>query len=63
MTDPLRTSDLLAVGHVYTRAELAETFDIHDATLNTGIFQPKGQCSIWLFVTEQKTADRTRFRG
>lgn len=61
MTDLIRTSDSLAVDRVYTRAELAQMFDIHDATLNTGIFQPKGHASIWLFVTEKKTADRTQY--
>ena len=36
-------------------------FTIKDATINTGIFQPKGHDSVWLFVTEQKTPDRTQY--
>jgi hypothetical protein len=30
-------------------------FDTRDATINTGVFRPKGYQSIWLFVTENKT--------
>lgn len=33
-------------------------FAIVDATLNNGVFRPSGSRSIWLFVTEDKTADR-----
>jgi predicted restriction endonuclease len=55
------TSDRLDVGRIYTREELARAFGIADATLNTGIFRPKGSKSIWLFVTEKKTADRTQY--
>lgn len=36
-------------------------FDIRDATINTGIFRPKGHDSVWLFVTENKTPDRTQY--
>lgn len=61
MADPIRTSDVLVAGQVYTRVELAEMFDIRDATLNTGIFLPKGHMSVWLFVTENKTTDRTQY--
>lgn len=45
----------------YSRKELKEQFGISDATIFTGIFQPKGYSSIWLFVTEEKTADRTAY--
>lgn len=57
-----RTSDSLSPGEVYTRKDLKEQFDITDATINTGVFQPKGTPSIWLFVTEDKTADRTQYK-
>ncbi len=30
-------------------------------TVNTGIFQPQGHDSVWLFVTEHKTPDRTQY--
>ena len=56
------TSKGLEVGHVYTRDQLRERFGIRDATINAEIFQPRDHESIWLFVTEQKTADRTQYR-
>lgn len=55
---PSYTSFALTAGSVYTRADLAREFGISDATLNNGVFQPKGTNSIWLFVTEEKSADR-----
>jgi predicted HNH restriction endonuclease len=58
----MKTSDVLTIGTVYSRLELADRFGITDATLNTGIFRPPGHDSIWLFVTEQKTPDRTQYR-
>jgi putative restriction endonuclease len=54
-------SERLRVGTVYTRKQLAEQFGITDATLNAGVFQPKGYSSVWLFVTEKKSADRTQY--
>lgn len=55
-------SDVLKEGEVYSRTEdLAPRFRITDATLNTGVFQPKGSRSIWLFVTLKKTSDRTQY--
>lgn len=55
------SSELLTAGQVYTRANLSEMFEITDATIKTGVFRPKGYDSIWLFVTENKTADRTQY--
>lgn len=52
----------LTVGHTYSRKELAQKFGIKDATIFTGIFRPKGHESIWLFVTQEKTADRTQYK-
>ncbi|NNC01870.1 hypothetical protein HJC10_03250 [Corallococcus exiguus] len=57
----MKTSEHLALGTVYSRADLRERFGITDATINNGIFLPKGHESIWLFVTEAKTADRTQY--
>lgn len=57
----IQTSDSLVVGQVYTRNDLKKLFNITDATINTGIFQPKNHTSIWLFITEDKTADRTQY--
>ena len=57
----MRTSDHLTIGKVYSRAHLREMFNITDATINTGIFQPSGHDAVWLFVTENKTPDRTQY--
>ncbi|EPX9373082.1 hypothetical protein [Yersinia ruckeri] len=57
----IQTSDSLVVGQVYTRNDLKKLFNITDATINTGIFQPKNHTSIWLFITEDKTTDRTQY--
>lgn len=57
----MKTSESLDVGGVYTRKELMAQFGITDATINTGIFQPSGHESVWLFVTEKKTPDRTQY--
>jgi hypothetical protein len=58
---PERFSDVLQEGKVYSREDLASRFRITDATLNTGVFQPKGSRSIWLFVTLQKASDRIQY--
>ena len=55
------TSRELRKGELYSREDLRQKFDITDATINTGIFQPSGHDSIWLFVTEKKTPDRTQY--
>lgn len=55
-------SSILRVGKIYTRKQLREIFGIGDATLNNGVFKPKDLGSVWLFVTEEKTADRTQYR-
>ncbi|MBZ9963739.1 HNH endonuclease [Mesorhizobium sp. BR1-1-2] len=55
-------SSILRVGNTYTRNQLREIFGIVDATLNNGVFKPKDLGSVWLFVTEEKTADRTQYR-
>ena len=57
----MKTSDHLETGQVYTRKQLREMFGIIDATINTGVFRPKGHDSVWLFVTEHKTPDRTQY--
>lgn len=55
------TSDQLTVNEVYTRDDLRQKFGIRDSTINNGIFRPKGYDSIWLFVTKEKTSDRTQY--
>lgn len=56
------TSSQLSTGEIYTRDALKSQFGITDATINTGVFRPKGTSSIWLFITQEKTADRTQYR-
>lgn len=54
-------SERLKQGSIYTRKDLAAIFDIKDATLNNGIFRLKEYESVWLFITEHKTSDRTQY--
>ena len=56
------TSDRFTLDKIYTRNDLRGLFNITDATLNTGVFQHKKTSSVWLFVTQEKTADRTPYR-
>lgn len=58
----MQTSTALQVARVYTRADLKTQFGIKDATINNGIFKPKGHDSVWLFVTKDKTSDRTQYQ-
>jgi hypothetical protein len=58
----MKTSDFLTIGGLYSRKKLADTFNITDMTINTGIFRPIGHESIWLFVTERKPLDRTQYK-
>lgn len=57
-----KASELLDMGLANTRKKLAELLGTKDATLYTGIFQPKGFDSILVFVTEEKQADRPQYR-
>lgn len=56
-----RVSELLTIGAVYTRDALKRILDTSDATINTGVFRPKGSHSILLFVTKSKSADRVQY--
>lgn len=51
----------LEVGSVYTRNHLRDLFGITDATLNNGVFRLKDRPEVWLFVTENKSADREQY--
>lgn len=57
------TSASLTIGNVYSRQELADLFEISDASINNGVFRPKGHESIWLFVTEAKSSDPDRYHN
>jgi hypothetical protein len=54
-------SQSLEEGRVYTRDDLRALFAITASSINNGIFKPAAFDSVWLFVTEQKTADRTQY--
>lgn len=58
---PTYLAPYLTEGRIYTREDLRQEFTITDATLNTGIFRPIGSKSVWLFVTDEKTSDRTQY--
>ena len=56
------SSQGLKLGAIYTRRELAKQWNIRDATINNGVFSPKFHSSVWLFVTENKSSDRTPYK-
>ena len=58
---PRQLSKELIVGELYSREHLKAILSTNDATLKNGIFLPKGYSSVLLFITEQKTPDRTQF--
>jgi hypothetical protein len=58
--DP-RVSALLSNGTIYTREQLKSILNSTDATINTGVFRPAGFSSILLFITKNKTRDRTQY--
>jgi hypothetical protein len=51
----------LIKGNIYTRNDLRGLFEIHDATLNNGVFHLGERREVWLFVTENKQADREQY--
>jgi len=57
----IRPSEHLTLGQIYSRKQLGERFAITDATIRTGIFRPADHDSVWLFVTRDKTPDRTQY--
>lgn len=57
----MKSSEHLEVGATYSRNHLRDKFSITDASLNNGVFRPKDYDSVWLFVTEKKTPDRTEY--
>lgn len=50
------------IGKTYTRGGISAYFETDDANVNTGIFSPKGFNIVILFVTENKTKDRTPYK-
>jgi len=55
-------SQQLHAGNVYTRDDLRNLFHISASSINNGIFKPAAFDSVWIFVTEHKTADRTQYK-
>jgi hypothetical protein len=58
----MKTSDSLTLFSTYSRKYLQELFNITDFSINNGIFHPKDNSSIWIFVTRDKTNDRTNYK-
>lgn len=56
-----RASTLLTEGSLYTREELKRLLTTRDATINTGVFHPAGFNSVLIFITKNKTRDRTQY--
>ncbi len=56
-----RNEAALINGNIYTRNDLRELFQIRDATLNNGVFHFRERREVWLFVTENKQADRQQY--
>ncbi|SFB02379.1 protein of unknown function [Collimonas sp. OK607] len=54
-------SKLFISGSIYTRDDLKRILSTQDATINTGVFRPAGFSSVLLFVTKDKTQDRTQY--
>ena len=51
----------LIKGNIYTRNDLRELFGIGDATLYNGVFSFRAHREVWLFITENKQADREQY--
>ncbi len=51
----------LTAGQVFSRKELQDWFGISNRNLYNGVFRHNESESVWLFVTENKTADRTPY--
>ena len=56
-----RNEAALVKKNIYTRNELRELFGIRDATLKNGVFHFREGHEVWLFVTENKQADREQY--
>jgi hypothetical protein len=57
------TSEKLTEGSIYTRGQLQQMFSTRDATINTGVFQPSGYQSVWLFVNENSKQNSTQYKN
>jgi len=59
----VRLSERLTVGEVYNRQQVQALLNTKDATINTGVFRPKGYDSVLLFVTENTAPDADEYRN
>lgn len=57
------TSEQLTKGEIYTRDQLQRMFNTRDATIKTGVFQPSGHQSVWLFVNENNKHNSTQYKN
>ncbi len=51
----------LIPGEIYSRKDLADWFGIQNRNLYNGVFRHNDTNSVWLFITEHKTPDRTPY--
>lgn len=56
-----KISNLLSNNSIYTREELKLIIGTQDASIRNGVFHPRGFASVCLFVTEDKSKDRTQY--
>lgn len=49
------------IGKVYNRTQISNLLKSRDSSVNNGIFRPKGQDFVIIFVTMNKTKDRTQY--
>lgn len=50
------------IGKTYTRGEISKLLQSKDSNIRNGVFRPKGRDFIIIFVTENKTKDRTQYK-
>lgn len=55
-------SFIFEIGKNYSRNEIANLLSTSDSNLNNGVFKPKGKSFVLIFVTENKTKDRTPYK-
>ena len=59
--DSIISSEFLQVGELYSRKDISSLFGIGVEGFSRGLFKSKSHKSIWIFVTRDKTSDRTPY--
>lgn len=50
------------IGKTYTRDQISKLLHSNDSNIRNGVFKPKGEQIVIIFVTENKTRDRTPYK-